>query len=610
MINIWKLNKQTLVLEYIIYWMMVLGIMLLSMVYLVYINFQTFEQRENHILSAESHKIQKIFDEKITYTDHILKFVGSKIRDLKIRSPQLIEKVVLTHRKTFRDEIFSWHKLHYITNKYSLIADSHQGILKKPISIFPDIRPWLKKAQSDCWKLKFSQPTHGLITDEYIIPAGIAMCEKDKGNVIGYLAVGINIDHFTSNLINVLGDNVIFAIFDSNGSFITSSELQMESYDFKLPSYLLNQGGAEGLKINDIKLDNNVFTNLIDSQKYPFKILVGYKHSVYMENFKQDVISKLSVYIVLGVILSGLLIFIAIQSIKPLIELSKAADNISKGQPFALKKYNAYELKVLAEQLENISQINADLRYKQQMLTNLNEDIQKANEFIKSNMSFLSHELINPISTIIGFSEIINQKIKITQDQDAIEISEMLIKISKYQHRQLNFFLKLFKFQEAGKVLEIKLIDLRNAIEWNLSMVTHHLKEKSITISLDIESNLKMMGDEIMIGQLIQNLISNAAKYNKVGGHIKVVGKSKGTNKILLEFTDNGIGIDEDNLSKIFKMFERANCAVQKNAIIGYGLGLTYAQQCAIAHGGQIKVKSKKNIGSTFSVELKKGIEV
>jgi signal transduction histidine kinase len=230
----------------------------------------------------------------------------------------------------------------------------------------------------------------------------------------------------------------------------------------------------------------------------------------------------------------------------------------------------------------------------------MNEKLANANEFIKSNVSFLSHELINPISSILGFAGILKQKSSTIKDVDLVNSIDMLNKAAQHQNMQLKFFLKLFKFQESKKKIEEKPINLRQLIEWNLSMIAHHIKNKNVKIVTKIPDNLKLLGDEIMVGQLIQNLSSNGAKYNKFGGTLEIIASVNLSGEIEISFTDTGIGIEKKELKHIFQMFKRASNT--KDKVIGYGIGLAYAKQCTNAHGAKITVSSKILEGSTFKV--------
>ena len=113
------------------------------------------------------------------------------------------------------------------------------------------------------------------------------------------------------------------------------------------------------------------------------------------------------------------------------------------------------------------------------------------------------------------------------------------------------------------------------------------------------------IGDEIMIGQLIQNIAANGAKYNLQGGTLSIKAYTRYSTQIAIEFTDTGIGIAKDDISKIFKKFTRISNKEQ-NKTIGYGIGLAYAKRCAIVHGGKIMVRSKIGFGTTFTVIMQK----
>jgi signal transduction histidine kinase len=104
-----------------------------------------------------------------------------------------------------------------------------------------------------------------------------------------------------------------------------------------------------------------------------------------------------------------------------------------------------------------------------------------------------------------------------------------------------------------------------------------------------------------MIGQVIQNLASNGAKYNKPGGNL-FIKAYKDNKNIIIELEDTGIGIAKKDLKKIFKIFTRIKN--QNSKTIGYGIGLAFAKECVEAHNGIIAVKSKLGAGTVFKVVL------
>ena len=95
------------------------------------------------------------------------------------------------------------------------------------------------------------------------------------------------------------------------------------------------------------------------------------------------------------------------------------------------------------------------------------------------------------------------------------------------------------------------------------------------------------------------NLVSNAIKYNREGGRIRIICFETG-NRFCIEVIDNGIGIDRDHISNIFNRFKRAD----PNSGEGYGLGLSIVSSIVSFHNGTIEVQSEKGKGSTFKIQL------
>ncbi len=426
--SIWKLirsRQQTLAQEYLLYGLGLFIVIVITILWLSYYSYRYFEESRSLYLEREAITLQQALDEKITYTEHVLQFIGTKIRESDDHSEHAIAKIVQAHRETFKGNTFSWLMVTYITPDGRLTADSIDGKLANPIQLNDETRPWLKEARKDFWKIKFSAPSHGAISDDYVIPSGIGLFDKASNKFLGFLGAGLSIDRLVSSLMGFLGDNVSFVIFNNEGSFIASSSLQLEAKNISLKNteHIDNQEVVHKLH-HTITIDGLYFTHLISSAKYPFKILVGQNHYYYIQEFKNTLLPRVVMYILLGTIFSAALIFLGFKAVRPLIELSNVADAISKGKPYIIKPYKAIELNTLGQQLEKISIITRDLRIKQSMLSKVNNELQDANEFIKSNMSFLSHELINPISSIIGFAELMHSRIDKDSQPELLEFSE------------------------------------------------------------------------------------------------------------------------------------------------------------------------------------------
>jgi len=128
-------------------------------------------------------------------------------------------------------------------------------------------------------------------------------------------------------------------------------------------------------------------------------------------------------------------------------------------------------------------------------------------------------------------------------------------------------------------------------------------KKQKITLSLPEQKDIIIKGDRDLIYQAILNLISNAVKYTQNGGKIDVSLEIKDSNAIIC-ITDNGIGMNEEDLKRAFERFYRADSSRKKDKETGFGLGLSISKWIAIIHGGTIELKSTPNKGTSAFMYL------
>jgi signal transduction histidine kinase len=605
-VSFFKHNEHSLIKQYIRYAVVTVVIILVTTLWVSYVSYNSFKEETNALIKKESQKLIFAIEEELIFIEHILRFIGNKILLLHNKSRENIFKEIRPHKKTFKDEAFSWHVIYYISPEGYLNVNSLDPD-KEPIYM-PDKRAWIAKAKERPWRLQFSKPGIGLLSGDYLIPSGIGIYDKAKSFFAGYIGVGISVGKLTSELVSFINDDICFIVYDDDKNILLSSEPTIKESSVNkeiLPSSVPKANNFHNSS-DIIKLKQPLYINefsfeyFIYSDRFGFFVLVGKNETKYYKQLRHEIAPTLGVYGLFGILFTSLLLILGYQIVKPILELGRIADDISKGKKAEPVTYNAREVNLLSKQLKNISLIHQRLRYQKNRLSIMNGKLSNTNEFIKSNMSFLSHELINPITSIIGFSNLLKNKAQSIGDPQVIDFVNMLNKAAIHQHKQLNFFLKLFKFQKSKRKPEEKPINLKEIIDWNLSMISHHIINKDIKTSVEINKNLILLGDEIMIGQLAQNLASNGAKYNKIGGSLKITAKVNKKGEIELSFIDSGIGIEKKELKNIFKIFNRSK--IKDKKIIGYGIGLAYAKQCVDLHDGKIKVLSKPLEGANFKV--------
>ncbi len=156
-----------------------------------------------------------------------------------------------------------------------------------------------------------------------------------------------------------------------------------------------------------------------------------------------------------------------------------------------------------------------------------------------------------------------------------------------------------------SNTLEMGVFSLKNAINAALNTVEAKAQYKSIVLKSNINPiEDKVFGNQLSIEEVITNLLFNAIKYTAQNGKVEINAKNK-KGCVLVEIIDTGIGIPEEELSKIFDEFYRATNA-KKTEKDGTGLGLSIVKQIIERHGGKIWVESKENCGTKFYFTLPK----
>jgi len=238
---------------------------------------------------------------------------------------------------------------------------------------------------------------------------------------------------------------------------------------------------------------------------------------------------------------------------------------------------------------------------KEEELRQMKQDENYRREFIGN----VSHELKTPIFNIQGYVQTLLDG---GLQDDTINM-KYLQRADKSVERMINIVEDLeviSRLETEQSELDIQTFDINKLVEEVFDQLEMRANEMQISLQLNNQSNSsKTLGDKDKIQQVFINLVSNSIKYGKKGGKTSVRLLDMDDN-ILVEVADNGIGIDEISLNRLFERFYR----VDKNRsreIGGTGLGLAIVKHILEGHNQTINVRSTKGVGSTFSFILEKG---
>ncbi len=235
-------------------------------------------------------------------------------------------------------------------------------------------------------------------------------------------------------------------------------------------------------------------------------------------------------------------------------------------------------------------------------LRRLNEELKHMDNARRELLADISHELRTPITVIRGEAEVTLRG----QDRDAEEYKDALdriVELSMQLGKYVNDLLFLARAETANLQFEWDNVNLVELVASTTEDFQVMAEENSLTVSLAAPPDpVWVRGDKQRLRQVLFILGENACRYSRPGGLIGVA-LEVSEKEVSLSLSDQGIGIPEEDLGRIFDRNFRSENA-QRSRDDGSGLGLAMAKSIMNAHGGHIKVISTENLGSTFTVTL------
>lgn len=268
-------------------------------------------------------------------------------------------------------------------------------------------------------------------------------------------------------------------------------------------------------------------------------------------------------------------------ALKPVDVICSEAGEISKGEDLSKRL-------TLPQTRDEMYRLTIEFN---QMFDRLEDSFEAEKQF----SSDVSHELRTPLSVIRSQCEYMLGEAK--TEEEAGEIRVILNQAEKVI-QLITQLLTISRCERGGEYFQKQEFNFSFMAEMVVDTLQEMAEEKQIELSADIEENLKIIGEETLLMRMLMNLIENAIYYGKEHGFVKVKIRQDG-DRICGSVQDNGIGIAEENLDKIWKRFYREDKS-RSNTTNGTGLGLAMVKWIVQLHHGEIKVFSEKGAGSEF----------
>jgi signal transduction histidine kinase/DNA-binding NarL/FixJ family response regulator len=237
----------------------------------------------------------------------------------------------------------------------------------------------------------------------------------------------------------------------------------------------------------------------------------------------------------------------------------------------------------------------------------LNQKIQRASEAKSDFLALVSHEIRTPMNAIIGMADVLSDSSLSPDHRQYVDIFQ---RAASSLLDLLNDLLDISKIEAGRLTLENAPFDLSDTVSRVVELVSFQTSAKGLVLEREIEAEVPrwLTGDAFRLRQVLINLLGNSIKFTDHGRLKVAVSRNQsgsGTNSLLFEVSDTGIGIPREKLSSIFDMFTQADSSTTRK-YGGTGLGLTISKRLVEAMGGKIWVESAERVGTSFyfTVEL------
>lgn len=217
-------------------------------------------------------------------------------------------------------------------------------------------------------------------------------------------------------------------------------------------------------------------------------------------------------------------------------------------------------------------------------------------------ISVVAHELKAPINAIEGYLNVMESgAAKDPAVQEQI-VNRCITRIGGMR-KMINDLLDLTRIESGQKRRELSEVDVVEVARTAIETALPDAQARQITLNLDAGQPVVMTADRSEIEIILNNLVSNAVKYNRDGGKVDVVVRKQEPGAFI-KVSDTGIGMSQEEASRLFRDFVRIKNE-KTHGILGSGLGLSIVKKLITLYDGEVQVKSQPEVGTTFSVTLR-----
>ena len=384
-------------------------------------------------------------------------------------------------------------------------------------------------------------------------------------------------------------DNITLRVFDAQGLLLASSDPQRDRQITNwLPipgvSEALHGRSAQGVAKGVLSTDDRLY--IVKPMTRKGRLLGILRISITLEQFQKQfarviwtILAALGITIFLCTLVSDRL---ARSLSKPIEVMRNFAIRVGGGQ---------FDDRLMIRQSNELDQLATELNRMSERLKSLDEER-------RAFLANVSHELRTPVSNVQVTIEALERGAV-----DELELRDRFFQTIKEETKRLSGLihdlLDLGRLEAGVTLLEIQAIALQSVISRAIRAMEVRMQAKNVTVQVDVD-DLRVMGDSERLLQAFLNLLDNAIKYSTPSACI-FIAASRHKQQALISIRDQGSGIPETDLPRIFEQFYTTSRSSKQS---GVGLGLAIARRIIEAHGGSITASSKAGQGAVFTLSL------
>jgi PAS domain S-box-containing protein len=233
-------------------------------------------------------------------------------------------------------------------------------------------------------------------------------------------------------------------------------------------------------------------------------------------------------------------------------------------------------------------------------------DITRLKEVDRLKSSFVanvSHELRAPLASIKAYTELLLDNLEGEDEQLRCRFLSIIDQEADWLAELINDLLDLSRLESEQYAVRQNYLSLNEIIAGVVALLDHQIQRRGVEVNLKIPDDLPLLlADKELLTILIRNLISNAVKFSLEGGQVDLTACQSG-DSLVVEVTDQGIGIPPEDLPRLFTKFYRSSLA-KESGIRGTGLGLALVKEAVELHHGAVEVTSEPGVGTRLTVTL------